>query len=321
MSPSPLVVFTASAVMASLLLLTGLSQWLIEKRTRRQRVRTATGRRAGRIVTQAAAKPAKNQHLQQGALAFMRVSTKRLSIMKGRQINETRKLLVSAGFRSRDAIVVYTFFKLVAPLVFLAAAALWVYGTDPIGKGALVDAAAVMAAALLGSFLPDLIVKNARTKRLDSIRKALPNSLDMLVICAEAGLASDAALKRVVAETSRKSGALSEELSQTALELSFMPNRRIALENLTERAPIPSVNAFVNTMIQAEKYGTPLSRAFKVLSQEQRTERMLRAEEKAGRLPATMTVPMMIFILPALFIVLIGPAVLDIMDNFIGMAG
>ena len=140
----------------------------------------------------------------------------------------------------------------------------------------------------------------------------------MLVICAEAGLASDAALKRVVAETGRNASALSEELNQTALELSFMPQRRQALENFAERAPLPSVNAFVNTMIQAEKYGTPLARAFKVLSQEQRTERMLRAEEKAGRLPATMTVPMMIFILPALFIVLIGPAILDIMDNFIG---
>jgi tight adherence protein C len=98
-----------------------------------------------------------------------------------------------------------------------------------------------------------------------------------------------------------------------------MPERRQALENFAERAPLPAVNAFVNTMIQAEKYGTPLARAFKVLSQEQRTERMMRAEEKAGRLPATMTVPMMLFILPALFIVLIGPAILDIMDNFINM--
>ena len=178
-----------------------------------------------------------------------------------------------------------------------------------------------MAAALLGSKLPDLIVKNTRAKRLESIRKSLPDSLDMLVICAEAGLPSDAALKRVVAETSRKASVLGEELHQTALELGFMPERRQALENLAERAPLPSINAFVNTMIQAEKYGTPLARAFKVLSQEQRTERMLRAEEKAGRLPATMTVPMMLFILPALFVVLIGPAVLDIMDNFIGMAG
>jgi tight adherence protein C len=181
------------------------------------------------------------------------------------------------------------------------------------------DAASVVGAALLGSKLPDLLLKNMRQKRLESIRKALPDSLDMLVICAEAGLSSDAAMKRVVAETSRKSSILGEELNQTALELSFMPERRRALENLAERAPLPSVNAFVNTMIQAEKYGTPLARAFKVLSQEQRTERMLRAEEKAGRLPATMTVPMMLFILPALFIVLIGPAVLDILDNFINM--
>jgi tight adherence protein C len=319
MSPSPLLVLGASAALSGLLLLAGASHWLIEKRSRMARVRAATGRRSGRIVAQSKGKPAKNQHLQQGALAVMRASTGRLSIMKGRQVAETRKLLVSAGFRSRDAIVVYTFFKLVAPLVFLAGAALVVYGADPIGKGPMIDLAAVVAAALLGSKLPDLVVKNVRQKRLDSIRKALPDSLDMLVICAEAGLASDAALKRVVAETGRKASALGEELGPAALELGFMPERRQALENLAERAPIPSVNAFVNTMIQAEKYGTPLARAFKVLSQEQRTERMMRAEEKAGRLPATMTVPMMIFILPALFIVLIGPAILDIMDNFINM--
>ncbi len=316
---SPLAVFGVSASLACLLLLTGASHWLYEKRTRMQRVRTAAGKRAGRIVAASGAKPVKKDHLQQGALAFMRASTKGISLIKGSQLSETRKLLVSAGFRSRDAIVVFTFFKLVSPLVILGGAALYVYGTDPIGKGPMLDAAAVIGAALVGSKLPETVVKKIRKKRLESIRKSLPDSLDMLVICAEAGLASDAALKRVVAETGRNSSALSEELNQTALELSFMPQRRQALENLAERAPLPSVNAFVNTMIQAEKYGTPLARAFKVLSQEQRTERMLRAEEKAGRLPATMTVPMMIFILPALFIVLIGPAILDIMDNFMGI--
>jgi len=319
MAISPLAVFGVSAALSATLLLGGASHWLYEKRARMQRVRTATGKRAGRVVTQGNAKQQKSNQFQQGALAFMKVSTKGVSIMKGRQVGEVRKLLVSAGFRSRDAIVVFTFFKLVAPMVFLAGAALYVYGMNPIDKGPMADLAAVMAAALVGSKLPETVVKNIRKKRLESIRKSLPDSLDMLVICAEAGLASDAALKRVVAETSRNASALSEELNQTALELSFMPERRVALENLAERAPLPSINAFVNTMIQAEKYGTPLARAFKVLSQEQRTERMLRAEEKAGRLPATMTVPMMLFILPALFIVLIGPAVLDILDNFINM--
>ncbi len=317
-APSPAAVLTAAIGVSLLLLLTGTVLWWNERRMRLQRVRAAVGKRQSRVS--AGGKAQKNTQLQQGALAFMRAATRRLSIMKGRQITETKRLLVSGGYRSRDAIVVFTFFKLVAPLVFLAAAALYVYGVNPIGKGPMVDVAAVVAAALFGSKLPDLIVKNNRDKRLDSIRKALPDALDMLVICAEAGLASDAALKRVVAETSRKSSVLGDELNQTALELSFMPERRVALENLAERAPVPSVNAFVSTMIQAEKYGTPLARAFKVLSQEQRSERMLRAEEKAGRLPATMTVPMMIFILPALFIVLIGPAVLNILDNFINMA-
>jgi tight adherence protein C len=319
MAISPLALFGISAALSGALLLAGASSWFLEKRTRMQRVRTATGKRAGRVVTQGNAKQQKNSQLQQGALAFMRGTTKGVSIMKGQQISEVRKLLVSAGFRSRDALVVFTFFKLVSPIVFLAGAAHYVYGLNPIDKGPMVDVAAVMAAALIGSKLPETYVKNVRKKRLESIRKALPDSLDMLVICAEAGLASDAALKRVVAESGRNSSALSEELNQTALELSFMPERRQALENLTERAPLPSINAFVSTMIQAEKYGTPLARAFKVLSAEQRTERMMRAEEKAGRLPATMTVPMMLFILPALFIVLIGPAILDIMDNFIGM--
>lgn len=321
MDASPPVVLAVATAVAAALLLAGASHWALEKRTRLRRVRAATGRRQGRAAAGTkGAKAARNTRMQRSALAMMRAATGRLAILKGGALRETKRLLVGAGYRSRDAIVVYTFFKLVMPLVFLAGAALAVYGLDPIGKGPLLDAAAVMAAALAGSKLPDVFLKNLRQKRMDSVRKALPDALDMLVICAEAGLSTDAALKRVVAETSRKSSVLGEELNQTALELSFMPERRQALENLVERAPLPSITAFANTMIQAEKYGTPLAKAFKVLSQEQRTERMLRAEEKAGRLPATMTVPMMLFILPALFIVLIGPAVLDILDNFINMS-
>ncbi len=319
MVPNPALVYSVSVGLSLLLVVSAFVTLIAARRARAQRVRAAIGKRSNRNLEVASLRSAQGQAWQRGMLIFMRAATAKLSIMKDRQTHETRLLLVSAGYRGRDAIVVYTFFKLVAPLAFMAGAALYVYGLDPIGRGALIDVAAIMAAALFGSKLPDLILKNKRDKRLESIRKALPDSLDMLVICAEAGLASDAALKRVVLETGRNATVLSEELNQTVMELSFMPERRIALENFAERAPLPSVSAFVNTLIQAEKYGTPLARAFKVLSQEQRAERMLKAEEKAGRLPATMTVPMMIFILPALFIVLIGPAVLDIMDNFIGM--
>ncbi|MFT3972950.1 MAG: type II secretion system F family protein [Amaricoccus sp.] len=318
--PAPFAVLVLSLGAGSLLLAVGASLWFYERSIRLARLRTAVDRRGRAPAAAAATQKAGHGQIQRGALAFMRASTGRLSILKGRQVADTKALLVSGGYRGRDAIVVYTFFKVAAPLVFVTGAALWIYGVESLGKGPMLDAAAVMAAGLFGSKLPDLVVKNARGKRLDAIRKALPDTLDMLVICAEAGLASDAALKRVVAETTRKSSVLGEELHQTALELAFMPERRQALENLAARAPVPSVNAFVNTMIQAERYGTPLARAFKVLSQEQRTERMLRAEEKAGRLPATMTVPMMLFILPALFVVLIGPAVIGILDNFINMA-
>jgi tight adherence protein C len=315
---NPIFVLAVSGTLVLLLSASAFGLWAYDKRERMARVRTAVGRRAARGGGAAGVK-VKEKVWQKGALDFMRVSTKRFSIMKDRQSRDTNMALVGAGFRSRDAIVVFTFFKMVTPVVFLIGSAIVVYGLDPIGRGPMGDMGAVVAAALIGSKLPDLLVKNRRQKRLHAMRKSLPDALDMLVICAEAGLGSDASLKRVVAETSRKASVLGEELNQTVLELSFMPERRTALENLAARSPLPAINAFVNTLIQAEKYGTPLARAFKVLSQEQRNERMMRAEEKAGRLPATMTVPMMIFSLPALFVVLIGPAILDIMDNFIGM--
>jgi tight adherence protein C len=319
MELTPAVVVIAAVALSALAAAGAFGDWMITRRARMKRVRAAVGGRSTRGAEAGRLRSTEPRAWRQAAIQMMRRSTQRVSIMKDRQVQDTRRLLVSAGYRGRDAIVVYTFFKLVSPFAFLLAAAAYVYGLDPIGRGALVDATAVMAAALFGSKLPDLILKNARDKRLASIRKSLPDSLDMLVICAEAGLGTDAALKRVVAETGRRASVLGEELSQTALELSFMPERRQALENLAERAPLPAVQGFVNTLIQAEKYGTPLARAFKVLSQEQRNERMMKAEEKASRLPATMTVPMMLFILPALFVVLIGPAILDILDNYIGM--
>jgi len=265
----PFLIIAVAGLLSVGLILAVSVMWLSERRLRMARVRAAVGRRSGR--TSAAVTGLRNERssaVKDGLLSFMKSSTRGISIMKDRQSREMRQLLVAAGFRSRDAIVVFTFFKLFAPIFFLGAAAIWVYGLDPIGRGPMADIGAVMLAALVGSKVPDLVVKNRRQKRVESVRKALPDTLDMLVICAEAGLASDAALKRVVAETSRTASVLGAELNQTALELGFMPERRQALENLAERVPLPSIQGFVNTMIQAEKYGTPLARAYKVLSQE-----------------------------------------------------
>ncbi len=314
----PIAVAVAVTVVGALILFMTLSEYAVARRLRMRRVRSVVANRAKRGVQTRAGLGPEPAAWRGQVLGIMRQTTRRVSVLKDRQIKDSHRLLVSAGYRGRDAIVVYSFFKLVSPFAFLGGTALWVYGLDPIGKGPMLDLAAVVAGALLGSKLPDLYLTNTRDKRLEVVRKSLPDALDMLVICAEAGLATDAAIKRVVSEIGRRATVLGDELSLTTLELSFMPERRQALDNLAERVPLPAIVAFVNTLIQAERYGTPLARAFKVLSAEQRNERMMKAEEKAGRLPATMTVPMMMFILPALFVVLIGPAILDIMDNYVG---
>jgi tight adherence protein C len=151
------------------------------------------------------------------------------------------------------------------------------------------------------------------------MQKALPDALDLMVICAEAGLSLDAAINRVASEISPTSPALADEFGLTLLELRFLPDRRQALENLAKRVELKAVQALVNTLFQTDKFGTPLAQALRVLAHELRSERMLRAEEKAARLPAVMTVPLIVFILPALFVVLLGPAILDLGDVFTKM--
>jgi tight adherence protein C len=175
---------------------------------------------------------------------------------------------------------------------------------------------AALIAVILGAYAPDIAIKSAVSKRQDKIRKSLPDALDLMVICAEAGLSLDATLMRVADELANAAPEMSDEYSLTSLELGFLPERQKALDNLALRVNLPGMRGMVSTLMQAERYGTPLAQSLRVLSQEQRDERMMRAEEKAARLPAMLTVPMILFILPPLFIVLIGPAILDLIDNF-----
>jgi len=169
---------------------------------------------------------------------------------------------------------------------------------------------------LLAYTAPDLFINNKKAKRTDSVRKGIPDALDLLVICAEAGLTVDAAFARVSRELGKAYPDLGEEFALTSIELGFLTERRMAFENLAYRVNLDSVKGVVTTMIQTEKYGTPLASALRVLSAEFRNERMMRAEEKAARLPAIMTVPLILFILPTLFIVILGPAACSIGDAF-----
>ena len=176
----------------------------------------------------------------------------------------------------------------------------------------------VLGGAGFGFFVPELYVSNLTKKRQLALSRSLPDGLDLLVICAESGLSLDASLDRVANEIGGASPALAEELSLTSIELGFLPDRRQALLNLNRRTNLPSIRGVVNTLMQTEKYGTPLSQSLRVLANEFRDQRLLKAEEKAARLPATLTVPMIVFILPVLFIVLVGPAIISVMDTIGG---
>jgi tight adherence protein C len=180
---------------------------------------------------------------------------------------------------------------------------------------------AMAALLILGYKGPEIFLKNKATKRTDAIRKGLPDALDLLVICAEAGLTVDTAFNRVAKELGRAYPELGDEFALTAIELSFLTERKMAFENLAYRVDLESMRGVVTTMVQTERYGTPLASALRVLSAEFRNERMMRAEEKAARLPAIMTVPLIMFILPVLFIVILGPAACSISDAFASNPG
>jgi tight adherence protein C len=252
---------------------------------------------------------------QKEGLSQMRRVVAALKLLQSQQTDKLHDKLSQAGLRSRDAIIVFLFFKVAMPVVLGALAFVAVYLLQVVDLSPGARLLTVLGGVALGFFSPELYVSNQASKRQKAIQKALPDGLDLLVICAESGLSLDAALDRVANELGAANPELGEELQLTSIELGFLPDRRQALINLNRRTNLPSVRGVVNTLLQTEKYGTPLSQSLRVLANEFRDQRMLKAEEKAARLPATLTVPMIVFILPTLFIVLIGPAIISVMET------
>jgi tight adherence protein C len=227
---------------------------------------------------------------------------------------ELRKNLARAGMRNREAVGYFAMIKVGMPIILFLLALFLTTGLGIAEKKPLIKLLMLLGMPVMGFMLPDMWLKNTIQKREDILRKSLPDAFDLLVICAEAGLGLDAALDRVGREITQSTPVLAEEIGITAVELGFMPDRRVALMGFAERVQLPSVRALVNTLTQSERYGTPLATALRVLSSELREERMMKAEEKAAKLPATLTVPMILFILPTLFIVLLGPAIIRVFD-------
>ncbi|KTT72828.1 type II secretion system F family protein [Sphingomonas endophytica] len=241
-----------------------------------------------------------------------------LRVLQDEQIKEAQRKLIQAGIRNKEWAVAVIFGRLAFPIVFGGGMIVWVYLLDAFPDWGAARRYALVAGTLVLSYkAPDIFLKNKITKRSDAIRKGLPDALDLLVICAEAGLTVDAAFHRVSRELGRAYPELGEEFALTAIELGFLTDRRQAFDNLAMRVDLDAVRGVVTTMIQTEKYGTPLASALRVLSAEFRNERMMRAEEKAARLPAIMTVPLILFILPTLFVVILGPAACSLNDSFI----
>jgi len=267
------------------------------------------------ITASTAKRRAKLVH-QRDSTDFMRNMLQKLQVLQDDQLQVAQKKLAQAGIRSKDLAVAVIFGRMIIPIVVGVLAGFFLYFVRMYPDMSDFKRFGCFAGALILAYkAPDIYLKNAIGKRSTAIRKGLPDALDLLVICAEAGLTVDAAFARVAKELGRAYPELGDEFQLTAIELSFLTERRQAFENLANRVDLEALKGVVTTMIQTEKYGTPLASALRVLSAEFRHERMMRAEEKAARLPAIMTVPLILFILPTLFVVILGPAACSISQN------
>jgi tight adherence protein C len=244
---------------------------------------------------------------------MIRLIVDKMNLIQKSQTGKINKMLINAGYRSKDAIFIFAFFQLVFPILALVVG---IYDSGIDFSSNLLDQKFKLFMIILGIYiglkLPQLMVNNAMKKRHYLIQKALSDTLDLMMICAEAGLSLAAGLDRVSRELNNTYPEMAEELALTSIELGFLPDRKKALSNLAERVDAPEIRGIVGVLIQTEKYGTPVAQALRVLSAEFRAQRMLRAEQKAARLPAIMTVPMIIFILPTLFVIVLAPAFLKL---------
>jgi tight adherence protein C len=225
-----------------------------------------------------------------------------------------RAMLVQAGYRGQAPYVTYLFFRMLMPVVLLVFSAFYVFIILNLDQPPIVKVGICLAATYLGMQVPSLFLKNRIQHRQLSIKRAFPNALDLLLICVESGMSIEAGLKRVAAEVGTQSIPLAEELTLTTAELSYLQDRRQAYQNLATRTNLEGVKSVCMALQQAERYGTPMGTTLRVMAQENRDMRMSEAEKKAAGLPPKLTVPMILFFLPVLFVVILGPAAIRVMS-------
>ncbi|MDO9417862.1 type II secretion system F family protein [Pararhizobium sp.] len=241
----------------------------------------------------------------------------RLNLREALADANTVNRLKAAGFRSQNALNTFLFARFCLPFLFFAGGVFVIFGLGYLADKPLpIRILATIVSAYLGFYAPNIFVSNAVSKRQHSINRAWPDALDLLLICVESGVSIEMAMRRVADEIATQSPALAEELVLTTAELSFLPDRRVALENLGTRTGLDIVKAVTQALIQADRYGTPVALALRVLAQESRDQRMNEAEKKAAALPPKLTVPMILFFLPVLVAIILGPAGIQVSDRF-----
>jgi tight adherence protein C len=250
--------------------------------------------------------------LRQAPKAYMKQVVDRFKLSDWLGTESAKRQLVMAGFRGPQAEVTFLFFRLVGPIGGTLFTTFYLFLIEDFGLSAVWRLLLVGASAALGVKSPEIFLKNLAQKRQVSMRRAWPDALDLLLICVEAGMSIEQAFRRVSQEVGTQSAPLAEELTLTTAELSYLPERRVAYENLSTRTGLDQVKAVTTALIQAERYGTPLGTALRVLSQESRDQRMSEAEKKAAALPPKLTVPMILFFLPVLFVVILTPALIQV---------
>lgn len=270
-----------------------------------ERERLRSENRANLVASQAPA--ARLRERPKGGLAQVVES---LNLRQLFEAETSRIKLRQAGLRSEKHLVTFLAARLIAPIIL--AVLVFVYSSTVFADRVPTSmrAVATMIGAIAGFYLPNVFVSNIISRRQLSIRRAWSDALDLLLICVESGMSIEAAMQRVSREIGSQSVPLAEEMTLTNAELSYLSDRRKALDNLGQRTGLATVKSVVTSLIQSERYGTPLGAALRVLAQENRDNRMSEAEKKAAALPPKLTVPMVLFFLPVIFVVLLGPSVI-----------
>jgi tight adherence protein C len=251
--------------------------------------------------------------LRQSPKQYMKTVVDNFNLGKWVGQDQARSMLMQAGFRGQAPYITYLFFRMAMPIIMFFGSLFYIFVVIDLDYPPMLKFAMCIGCAYFGMYSPNLFLKNKIQRRQVSIKRAFPDALDLLLICVESGMSIEAAFRKVSEEIGTQSVALAEEFTLTTAELSYLPDRRQAYENLVQRTGLDGVKAVGIALQQSERYGTPLGTTLRVLAQENRDMRMSEAEKKAAGLPPKLTVPMIVFFLPVLFVVILGPAAIKVM--------